>query len=101
MGNLATSISASDLAITLQANQGALFPTLSAGDYFYGTLENTDGSYEIVKVTARTGDSMVIVRAQEGTLVNGFATGARFSIRVTVQNLLDVVNSNEDYGSIA
>jgi hypothetical protein len=99
-GVLAASISASDTGITLAAGQGATFPTMTAGDYFYATLENTDGSYEIVKVTARSGDGMTIVRGQEDTATNGFAQGARFAMRVTVQNILDVIGSNEDYGSI-
>jgi hypothetical protein len=40
------------------------------------------------------------VRGQEDTATNGFAQGARFAMRVTVQNILDVIGSNEDYGSI-
>ena len=99
-GTLAASISASDTGVTLSAGQGATFPTMSSGDYFYATLENTDGSYEIVKVTARSGDGFTIVRGQEGTATNGFEVGARFAMRVTVQNLLDVIGADEDYGSI-
>ena len=99
-GVLAASISASDTGITVAAGQGATFPTMVSGDYFYATLENTDGSYEIVKVLARSGDGFTVVRAQEGTSPNGFAAGARFAMRVTVQNLLDLIGANEDYGSI-
>ena len=99
-GVLTTSISASDTGVTLAAGQGDTFPTMVSGDYFYATIENTDGSYEVVKVIARSGDGMTIVRGQEGTATNGFAVGARFAMRVTVQNLLDLIGSSEDYGSI-
>lgn len=87
---LAAAIIAGDLALDVQPGHGALFPTLAAGDYFYGTLESVGGVIEIVKVTARAGDSMTIVRAQEGTSAAGFAGGSAFELRPTRQNVNDV-----------
>jgi hypothetical protein len=89
-GTLATAISASDTGLVLTTGDGAEFPTLGATDYFYATITSTQGTQEIVKVTARVGDSMTIVRAQEGTTAAGFAPGARFELRVTVQAIKDV-----------
>lgn len=86
---LDTAISASDLGLTVAYGDGSLFPAAGAGDYFYLTLEATDGSYEIVKVTARSGDSMTIVRAQEDTTARTFTAGARCELRITNQGLLD------------
>lgn len=87
---LDTAISAADLGLVVASGDGALFPTLS-GDYFYMTLENTDGTYEVVKVTARSSDSMTIVRAQEGTSARTFTAGARVELRITNQGLLDKI----------
>lgn len=88
-GTLATAISASDTGITLTTGDGAEFPTLGAGDYFYATITSTQGTQEIVKATARSGDSLTVVRAQEGTTPAGFAAGSRFELRVTVQSVRD------------
>jgi hypothetical protein len=96
-GTLATAISASDTGIALTTGNGALFPTLSAGEYFYATITSTQGTQEIVKATARSGDSLTVVRAQEGTSAAGFATGARFELRVTAASVGDAVDEVEAY----
>jgi hypothetical protein len=82
-GTLATAISASDTGIVLTTGNGASFPALGASDYFYATLESTGGTFEVIKVTVRSGDSMTVVRAQEGSIANSFAAGSRIELRVT------------------
>lgn len=94
-GTLATAVSASDTGVALTTGDGAEFPVLTAGDYFYATVTSSQGTQEIVKVTARSGDSITVVRAQEGTLAAGFAAGARFELRVTVQSVLDAIQDSE------
>jgi len=91
---LAAAIDSSQTSITLQS--AASFPTLAAGEYFYGTLEDTAGQIEIVKVTARVGTILTVVRAQEGTSAASFAQGSRFEARVTAQSVLDVVDTKID-----
>ena len=91
IGYLDTNISASDTGLVLQAGNGVNFPVLGSGDYFYATLSSLAGTFEIVKVTARATDSMTIVRAQEGTTANGFATGSRVEMRVTAQSIVDAI----------
>jgi hypothetical protein len=91
-GTLATAINASDTGIVLTTGNGANFPSLGASDYFYATFESTGGTLEIIKVTARSGDSMTVVRAQEGTTAQSFAAGSRIELRVTAQSVLDVVD---------
>ncbi len=88
---LATAISASDLGLAVASGEGALFPSLSGGNYFYMTIESAGGAYEIVKVTARSSDSMTIVRAQEGTTARTFTAGATCELRITNQGLLDKI----------
>jgi hypothetical protein len=96
-GTLATAINASDTGIVLTTNDGAEFPTLGVGEYFYGTLESTNGTLEIVKVTARSGDSLTVERAQEGTSSAGFAAGALFEVRVTAQSVIDTIYGITNY----
>lgn len=99
---LDAAISAVDLGLTVAYGDGPLFPAAGSGDYFYMTLEETDGSYEIVKVTARSGDAMTIVRAQESTTARTFAAGASAKLRVTNQGLLDkFLEDNITAGSLA
>lgn len=86
---LADAIGTSDLGITVASGEGADFPTLGVGDYFYLTLQDTAGLYEVVKVTARTSDDMTIVRAQEGTNAAAFAAGSLCELRVTAQGIVD------------
>jgi hypothetical protein len=95
-GTLATAISASDTGVALTTGNGALFPALSAGEYFYATLTSTAGTQEIIKATARSGDSLTIVRAQEGTTAQSFAAGARFELRVTAASVEDLVDDYDD-----
>ena len=90
-GTLATAINASDTGIALTTGDGVEFPTLGAGDYFYATITSTQGTQEIVKATARSGDSLTVVRAQEGTSAAGFAVGSRFELRVTAASVDDIV----------
>lgn len=73
--------------LAVSAGTGALFPVLGTGDYFYATLSDVRNNAEIVKVTARVGDTMTVVRAQEGTLAIPFAANSRFELRVTVENI--------------
>jgi hypothetical protein len=90
-GVLLIGINTSATSITLQTGQGANFPALSAGDYFYATLIDTSNNLEIVKVTARVGDVLTIVRAQEGTSARSYGVGDRIELRLTAQNILDML----------
>ena len=51
-GTLNAGINSSATTIVLESGQGARFPTLSAGDYFYATLIDTSNNLEML--TART-----------------------------------------------
>lgn len=80
---ISAGITSTDTTITLDSGQGARFPTLGAGDYFYGTLVDTSNNVEIVKVTARSSDSMTVVRGQDNTTARAYAIGDRFELRPT------------------
>jgi hypothetical protein len=82
-GVLKAGITDSDTTIVLKSGEGARFPTLSAGDYFYATLIDTSNNLEIVKVTARSTDTMTVVRAQDSTTARAYSTNDRFELRPT------------------
>lgn len=88
-GTLASGINSSATSITLTTGQGARFPTLSAGDYFYATLVDTSNNLEIVKCTARSTDVLTVVRGQESTTARAYSSGDRIEIRLTAQTFLD------------
>lgn len=86
---LAAGINSSVTSITLTTGQGARFPSLAGGDYFFATLIDTSNNLEIVKCTARATDVLTVVRGQESTTARAFATGDRIELRVTAQGLVD------------
>lgn len=93
---LAASISTSGTTLVLTAGAGLKFPVLVVPDFFYGTIYDSAGNYEIVKVTARTADSLTVVRAQEGTSALAFSSGDAFAQRVTAASLNDFAQKSVD-----
>lgn len=81
-------ISSIATSLTVATGTGIAFPTLGASDYFFATIQDVNDHFEIVKVTARTDDTMTIVRGQESTLAIPFPANSRFELRVTVENML-------------
>lgn len=84
---IAASITTTDTTIVLTTGFGSYFPTLTSGFYFYATLFNASGESEIVKVTARSSDTLTVVRAQDGTTAKAFTAGDGFALRVVSANL--------------
>lgn len=75
--NFASPLSSGGTSLTVLSGAGAQFPSPTGGQYFLlvltsATIPNTN---EIVKVTARSGDVMTIVRAQEGTTALNWSAG--------------------------
>jgi len=92
---LASGINSSVTSLTVATGQGALFPTLGAGDYFYCTLANAVGTIEIVKVTARSTDTFTITRAQDGTSASAWSTGDKVELRLVSASLNDLPKLDE------
>ena len=96
VGFLAAALSTDDVTLALQSGQGSAFPALAAGDWCPGTLANSKGGVEIVRVTARNTDTFEIQRAQEGTSAQAFNAGDRFELRVTAgvfSQIIDAVDT--------
>jgi hypothetical protein len=74
---LAAPISSGATSCTVTTGTGALFPNPSGGQYFCMTFVDaaTGLLNEIVHVTARSGDTMTIQRAQEGTTALAWLAG--------------------------
>ena len=97
-GTLAGSIGPSATTINLDAGQGALFPAPAAGQYFVGTLRPADESSllnEIVHVTNVTGDTLTVVRAQEGTTGLSWAAGDAF-LNLFTSGTFDILIQEKD-----
>lgn len=91
-GSLSSSINSSATTLALQTGEGALFPSPGASDYFYVTLQE-GSTIEVVKCTARSGDSLTVVRGQQGTTAASFsATTTAVDLRVT-KGLLEDINA--------
>ena len=69
---------------------GALFPTVAPPDFFYVTLDNGSRQVEIVKVTARVGDTFTCVRAQQGTTARAWLIETKAENRLTKESLEDL-----------
>ncbi|MBX9609681.1 MAG: hypothetical protein K2Y51_25960 [Gammaproteobacteria bacterium] len=67
------------------------FPSTAGGKYFKLFVIKPDKTFEIMKVTSRTNDSLTAVRAQEGTSKLAFTAGAALSVRLTAQDILDII----------
>jgi hypothetical protein len=83
----ASLINAAATQVTLSTGEGALFPSPTGSQYALCTLEDVSGNLEIVRMTSRSGDLCTIVRAQEGTIAQSFASGSRFELRLTKGSL--------------
>jgi hypothetical protein len=89
---LASGITDTATSMTVATGHGARFPAITGADYFLVTLEKVDGTREIVKVTARSGDVLSgLVRAQEGTTAVAFSTGDVVELRVTAETMADAL----------
>lgn len=87
VSQLAANLTISGTSVSLTPGDGSKFSTLSAGQYFMATLVKADGSTEVVKVTARSTDTLTIVRAAEpvaGAYTSySFSAGDRIEARLT------------------
>jgi hypothetical protein len=88
---LAANLSAVGLSISLTPGDGSKFPVLTGSQVFFGTLVKADGTKEVVKVTARSTDTLTIVRAAEPVAgvqtAFAFSAGDKFELRMTAGSL--------------
>jgi hypothetical protein len=83
VSRLASSLAVGDTTLPVSTGEGAKFPTLAGGDWFPLTVVKADGSLEIMRCTARSGDNLTVTRAQESTTAKTFSAGDRVELRMT------------------
>lgn len=93
---LALGIDNAITSIVVDTGTGALFPALGASEFFMATIENAAGVFEIVKVTARIGDGLTVVRAREGTSASPFVIGDRIELRTTAGTMEGFLQKDGD-----
>lgn len=86
---LAVGCNAAATSLALASGTGAKFPTLAAGEYFYATLENASLDREVVKVTARSTDTITVVRGQDNTTARSWNAGDSLALRLNAGALDD------------
>lgn len=99
---LAGSITSTATSIAVAGGFGSLFPSLSGSQFFYATLVNSSNQVEVVKVTARSGDVMTVVRGQDGTTARAYSSGDKFELRVVaavLENFAQLDGANTFSGS--
>jgi len=82
---LAAPLSTVGVVITVATTTGSVFPNPSAGQGFLVTLTDTATQliHEICLCTARNGDQLTVIRAQEGTIAHNWLTGDIISNLIT------------------
>lgn len=92
---ISASINATATQIVLAGGTGELFPAAVDGKtWFFGTLYDADNNVEIVKVTQRSGDTLTVLRGQDGTTAHKYDAGAGFDLRPTAALFNDKVSED-------
>ena len=79
-------------ATSATVTDGSVFPSLAAGEFFFCTFDDGTNN-EIVKVTARSSNTLTIVRAQESTTARAFSSGDAAELRLTA-GVLETIQEN-------
>ena len=74
---------------TATVTDGSVFPTLDAGEHFYCTFDDGTNN-EIVKVTARSSNTLTIIRGVDSTTARSFSSGDAAELRATSALLTDI-----------
>ena len=84
-------------AESIVVNDGSNFPSPTGSQFFYVTLQNPadDTDYEIVKCTARSGNTLTVTREQEGTSAQAWSDGTLCELRLTAGGI-DELKAHED-----
>lgn len=91
---LAASITDTATSLSIQAADAGKFPTLADGEWHPATIVDAANNMEIVRVTARAGNVLTVVRAQEATTAKAFVSGSRIDVRLTAGVVNDIYSSH-------
>jgi len=82
----------SNSATSASVTDGSVFPSLGAGEFFIVTFDDGTNN-EVCKCTARSSNTLTIVRAQEGSSARAFNSGDGAEGRVTA-GVLESIQEN-------
>jgi len=101
VSKIAMSITDVQTSIVLNPGTGAAFPSPSSttGTFFAATLYDSTNTNEIVYVTARTADTLTVIRAREGTTARSWSVGSAIAVRLTADIIQDKLQ-NPPYGRV-
>ena len=92
---LANPITSVDTSILLASGTGALFPNPTGSQVFLATIYNTSNTAdEIVLVTARSGNTLTVVRGQEGTTAQTWIAGDPIGMYPTAGTMNSLVQKS-------
>lgn len=95
-GYLMVGIDAVTTKILLKPDQGARFPApVPDQDWFYITVEDSEGNREVMKCTSRTSDTFTVLRGQDGTTARPFVADSLVELRPCAGLFNDKVNRDE------
>lgn len=103
-GTLASGITSSATTVVLSSGHGARFPTFGVDDWGYATLVNSANIKEIVKITARSTDTLTVVRGQDGTTAAAYLAGDRLEMRpcaAVMNDKLDSATAATTYATVS
>ena len=96
---LAASVTDVATTLILISGTGYLFPNVSGLDdqeFFYATIEDSDGTLEIVKVVDRSIDVLTVDRGADNTTGVAHLAGARVELRPMAAVLESFIQRSDD-----
>lgn len=107
VSTLLNAITKSAVSLQCQSGDASKFYSLASGEVMWITLEDEDGNREIMKCTARTGNTFTVTRGQQGTAARAWAAGVIMEGRATASDFdsflqgLEVESQSWTPGAIA
>ena len=92
-GALLVGVTSLDGALLLRAGQGMRFPApVVDKDWFYVTAQDELGNVELMRCTARDGDTLTVRRGIGGTIARDFAADSVIELRPCAELFADKVD---------
>jgi len=103
---LAATTTTTATSLVLTTGSGVKFPVLAGADFFMLTLvglnaEFNESSWEVVKVTGRSSDTLTVVRAQDNTSGVAWTSGTRVELRDTANTLSGFAQNVDNLSGLA
>ena len=95
-GELSVGITNTNTQILLSGGQGDRFPSAVEGvSWFFVTIADAENNIEIVRCTARNGDTLTVSRGEDSTTAREFQAGAKVELRPCAALFNDKVSADK------